>query len=63
MNPAGDCASRRSLLAKNIFMSLILLQILSNSWLAFAQLFSKAARNGFLFWQGFFFVLVAKKKA
>ena len=63
MNPTGDYACRRSLLAKKIFMSLILLQILSNSGLAFAQLFSKAAQQGFLFWQGFFFVLVAKKKA
>ena len=31
MNPKGDGAIRWSLLAKNIFMSLTLLQILSNS--------------------------------
>jgi len=63
MNPKGDDAWRRSLLAKKIFTSLTLLQILSNSGLAFACFFSKAAREGFLFWQGFFFVLTSKKKA
>ena|GEM_PF-3794507 len=49
MNPTGDDVCRRSLLAKKIFMSLILLQILSNSGLAFACFFLKAARSGFLF--------------
>ena len=35
MNPKGDGVHRRSLLVRNIFMRLILLQILSNSVLAF----------------------------
>jgi len=35
MNPKGDGTWRWSLLARNIFMSLILLQILSNSGLVF----------------------------
>jgi len=44
-------------------MSLTSQKILSNCGLAFACFFSKAAWKGFLFWQGFFFVLVEKKKA
>jgi hypothetical protein len=41
MNPKGDVAKKRSLLAKKIFTSLTLLQILSNSGLAFACFFQK----------------------
>ena len=49
MNPKGDGAWRRSLLAKKIFMSLTLLQILSNSGLAFACFFQKLPGRDFFF--------------
>jgi len=49
MNPKGDDAWRRSLLAKKIFTSLTLLQILSNSGLAFACFFQKLPERDFFF--------------
>ena len=49
MNPTGDSARRRSLLAKNIFMSLNLLQIVSNSGWGFACFSLKAAPVDFFF--------------
>jgi hypothetical protein len=48
MNPKGDGAERRSLLAKKIFMSLTLLQILSNCALGCVGK-KKDCRKGSLF--------------
>jgi hypothetical protein len=63
MNLEGDYANRRSLLAQNIFMSLTLLQILSNCAVGFCLVFIlKSCPVGFFF-EAFFFVLVPKKKA
>ena len=49
MNPKGDGARRRALLAKKIFTSLTLLQILSNSGLAFACFSFKSCPEGISF--------------
>ena len=43
MNPKGDGAFRRSLLAKKIFMSLTLLRILSNCAWGFWYFFIKSS--------------------
>ena len=62
MNPKGDGARRRSLLAKKIFMSLTLLQILSNSGLAFACFF-KSSPEGVSFLAGFLLCPGLKEKS
>ena len=62
MNPKGDGAQRRSLLAKKIFMSLTLLQILSNSGLAFACFF-KSCPEGVSFLAGFLLCPGLKEKS
>ena len=62
MNPKGDGAFRRSLLAKNIFMSLTLLQILSNCAWGFACFF-KSCPEGVSFLAGFLLCPGLKEKS
>ena len=63
MNPKGDDAWRRSLLAKKIFTSLTLLQILSNSGLAFACFSFKSCPEGISFLAGFLLCPGLKEKS
>ena len=62
MNPKGGGARRRSLLAKKIFTSLTLLQILSNSGMAFACFFQKQPGRDFFFGRVSSLSLLQRKK-
>jgi len=63
MNPKGDRAIKWSLLAQKIFMSLNLLQILSNSGLGFAWFSFKSCPEGISFLAGFLLCPGCKEKS